>query len=105
MPAYAGPSVGKDIYNGYINVTLVAEITKRMKRFEQTTHWDYIRVIEGDIDRAREFYEGKLGLSVGIDSGDNVAYRCAEPRWCHDGRIGGDHAHLLLQAGGAFGAC
>jgi extradiol dioxygenase family protein len=25
-----------------------------------------------DIDRAREFYEGKLGLSVGIDSGDNV---------------------------------
>jgi catechol 2,3-dioxygenase-like lactoylglutathione lyase family enzyme len=30
-----------------------------------------------DMDRAREFYEGKLGLSVGIDSGDNVAYRCA----------------------------
>jgi catechol 2,3-dioxygenase-like lactoylglutathione lyase family enzyme len=25
-----------------------------------------------DMDRAREFYEGKLGLSVGIDSGDNV---------------------------------
>jgi hypothetical protein len=23
-----------------------------------------------DMDRAREFYEGKLGLSVGIDSGD-----------------------------------
>jgi catechol 2,3-dioxygenase-like lactoylglutathione lyase family enzyme len=31
-----------------------------------------------DMDRAREFYEGKLGLLVGIDSGDNVQYRCAE---------------------------
>jgi catechol 2,3-dioxygenase-like lactoylglutathione lyase family enzyme len=31
-----------------------------------------------DMDRAREFYEGKLGLSVGIDSDDNVQYRCAE---------------------------
>ena len=31
-----------------------------------------------DMDRAREFYEGKLGLSVGINSGDNVQYRCAE---------------------------
>jgi catechol 2,3-dioxygenase-like lactoylglutathione lyase family enzyme len=31
-----------------------------------------------DMDRAREFYEGKLGLSVSIDSGDNVQYRCAE---------------------------
>ena len=30
------------------------------------------------MDRAREFYEGKLGLSVGIDSADNVQYRCAE---------------------------
>ena len=30
------------------------------------------------LDRAREFYEGKLGLSVGIDSGDNLQYRCAE---------------------------
>ncbi len=30
-----------------------------------------------DMARAREFYEGKLGLSVGIDSGDNVAYPCA----------------------------
>jgi catechol 2,3-dioxygenase-like lactoylglutathione lyase family enzyme len=29
------------------------------------------------MDRARESYEGKLGLSVGIDSGDSVAYRCA----------------------------
>jgi extradiol dioxygenase family protein len=28
-----------------------------------------------DMDRAREFYEGKLSLSVGIDSGDNVQYR------------------------------
>jgi catechol 2,3-dioxygenase-like lactoylglutathione lyase family enzyme len=31
-----------------------------------------------DMGRAREFYEGKLGLSVSIDSGDNVQYRCAE---------------------------
>src|SRR5919107_1863112 len=30
------------------------------------------------MDGAREFYEGKLGLSVGIDSGDNLQYRCAE---------------------------
>src|SRR5918997_2284764 len=36
-----------------------------------------------DIDRAREFYEGKLGLSVGIDSGDNVQYRCAEGSVMH----------------------
>ena len=35
-------------------------------------------VAVSDMDRAREFYEGKLGLSVGIDSGDNVQYRCAE---------------------------
>ena len=35
-------------------------------------------VAVSDIDRAREFYEGKLGLSVSIDSGDNVQYRCAE---------------------------
>ena len=31
-----------------------------------------------NMNRAREFYEGKLGLSVGIDSGDNLQYRCAE---------------------------
>jgi catechol 2,3-dioxygenase-like lactoylglutathione lyase family enzyme len=31
-----------------------------------------------DMDRAREFYEGKLGLTVSIDSGDNLQYRCAE---------------------------
>jgi hypothetical protein len=36
-----------------------------------------------DMDRAREFYEGKLGLSVGIDSSDNVAYRCAEESVLH----------------------
>ena len=36
-----------------------------------------------DMDRAREFYEGKLGLSVGIDSGDNVQYRCAEGTVMH----------------------
>jgi catechol 2,3-dioxygenase-like lactoylglutathione lyase family enzyme len=31
-----------------------------------------------NMNRAREFYKGKLGLSVGIDSGDNLQYRCAE---------------------------
>jgi catechol 2,3-dioxygenase-like lactoylglutathione lyase family enzyme len=36
-----------------------------------------------DMTRAREFYEGKLGLSVGIDSGDNVQYRCAEGTVMH----------------------
>lgn len=36
-----------------------------------------------DMDRAREFYEGKLGLSVGIDSGDNVQYRCGESSVMH----------------------
>ena len=36
-----------------------------------------------DMARAREFYEGKLGLSVGIDSGDNVQYRCAEGTVLH----------------------
>ena len=36
-----------------------------------------------DMDRAREFYEGKLGLLVGIDSGDNVQYRCGEGTVMH----------------------
>jgi catechol 2,3-dioxygenase-like lactoylglutathione lyase family enzyme len=36
-----------------------------------------------DMDRAREFYEGKLGLSVSIDSADNVQYRCAEGSVMH----------------------
>ena len=37
-----------------------------------------------DMNRAREFYEGKLGLSVGIDSGDNVLqYRCGEGSVMH----------------------
>ena len=31
-----------------------------------------------DMGRAREFYEGKLGLRVSIDSSDNLQYRCAE---------------------------
>jgi len=35
-------------------------------------------VAVSDMDRAREFYEGKLGLSVGIDSGDNLQYQCGE---------------------------
>ena len=36
-----------------------------------------------DMDRAREFYEGKLGLRVSIDSPDNVQYRCAEDSLGH----------------------
>ena len=36
-----------------------------------------------DMDVAREFYEGKLGLVVGIDSGDNVQYRCGEGTVIH----------------------
>jgi catechol 2,3-dioxygenase-like lactoylglutathione lyase family enzyme len=36
-----------------------------------------------DMNRAREFYEGKLGLSVSIDSADNVQYRCAEGSVMH----------------------
>ena len=36
-----------------------------------------------DIEKAREFYEGKLGLSVGIDSVNNLAYRCAEGTVMH----------------------
>ena len=40
-------------------------------------------VAVSDMDRARKFYEGKLGLSVSIDSGDNVQYRCAEGTVMH----------------------
>ena|SRR5215207_10319073 len=36
-----------------------------------------------DMYRAREFYEGKLGLSVSIDSADNVQYRCSEDSVLH----------------------
>jgi catechol 2,3-dioxygenase-like lactoylglutathione lyase family enzyme len=36
-----------------------------------------------DMERAREFYEGKLGFVVGIDSGDNVQYRCGEGSVMH----------------------
>ena len=36
-----------------------------------------------DMESAREFYEGKLGLSGSIDSGDNVQYRCAEGSVMH----------------------
>jgi hypothetical protein len=35
------------------------------------------------MDGAKEFYEGKLGLSVSIDSGDNVQYGCAEGSVMH----------------------
>jgi catechol 2,3-dioxygenase-like lactoylglutathione lyase family enzyme len=30
------------------------------------------------LERARKFYEGKLGLSVSIDLGNNVQYQCGE---------------------------
>src|SRR5919202_1719206 len=36
-----------------------------------------------DMDRARKFYEGKLGLRVSIDSPVNVQYRCAEDSVLH----------------------
>ena len=36
-----------------------------------------------DMARARDFYEGKLGLEVGTDSGDNVAYKCGEGTMFH----------------------
>jgi catechol 2,3-dioxygenase-like lactoylglutathione lyase family enzyme len=36
-----------------------------------------------DMPRAREFYEGTLGLTVGTDSGDNVAYSCADGTSIH----------------------
>jgi catechol 2,3-dioxygenase-like lactoylglutathione lyase family enzyme len=36
-----------------------------------------------DMDKARRFYEGELGLRVGIDSGDNVAYSCGEGTVLH----------------------
>src|SRR5215210_8467085 len=40
-------------------------------------------VAVSDMDRAREFYEEKLGLLVGIDSADNLQYRCAEGTVIH----------------------
>ena len=40
-------------------------------------------VAVSDMVRARDFYEEKLGLSVGIDSGDNVQYRCGEGTMFH----------------------
>ena len=40
-------------------------------------------VAVSDMARAREFYEGRLGLSVGIDSVNNVQYRCAEGTVMH----------------------
>ena len=40
-------------------------------------------VAVSDMDRAREFYEEKLGRLVGIDSGDNLQYRCAEGSVIH----------------------
>jgi len=40
-------------------------------------------VAVSDLAAAREFYEGKLGLIVGTDSGDNIAYTCAEGTIIH----------------------
>jgi catechol 2,3-dioxygenase-like lactoylglutathione lyase family enzyme len=40
-------------------------------------------VAVSDMRRAREFYEGVLGLVVGTDSGDNVAYHCADDSVVH----------------------
>jgi len=51
-------------------------------------------VAVSDIERAREFYKGKLGLSVGIDSGDNVQYRCGEGSVIHV-YLSPDHAGRL----------
>ncbi len=42
-----------------------------------------VAVAVSDMDRAREFYEGKLGLLVGIDSGNNLQYRCGEGSVMH----------------------
>jgi catechol 2,3-dioxygenase-like lactoylglutathione lyase family enzyme len=36
-----------------------------------------------DMAKAREFYEGQLGLLVSIDSAENVQYRCAEDSVLH----------------------
>jgi catechol 2,3-dioxygenase-like lactoylglutathione lyase family enzyme len=36
-----------------------------------------------DMAVARAFYEGKLGLEVGVDSGDNVAYACGKGTVIH----------------------
>ncbi len=40
-------------------------------------------VAVSDMDRTRAFYEEQLGLPVGTDSGDNVAYRCGEGTVIH----------------------
>jgi catechol 2,3-dioxygenase-like lactoylglutathione lyase family enzyme len=40
-------------------------------------------VAVSDIARARRFYEDVLGLSVEIDSGDNIRYRCADATPIH----------------------
>lgn len=36
-----------------------------------------------DIQRARKFYEGPLGLPVRTDSGDNVGYACGNGSILH----------------------
>jgi catechol 2,3-dioxygenase-like lactoylglutathione lyase family enzyme len=40
-------------------------------------------VAVSDMASAREFYEGRLGLVVATDSGDNVAYTCGEGSIIH----------------------
>ena len=54
-----------------------------------------------DMERAKEFYEGKLGLSVAIDSGDNLAYRCAEGSVLHV-YLSPDHAGSSAARGSAM---
>jgi catechol 2,3-dioxygenase-like lactoylglutathione lyase family enzyme len=65
MSTLSLPSVGWD--------TQSKEAWMRLSRYKVAAG-----VAVSDLERAREFYEGKLGLSVGIDSGDNLQYRCAE---------------------------
>jgi catechol 2,3-dioxygenase-like lactoylglutathione lyase family enzyme len=40
-------------------------------------------VAVSDMDRAREFYEGKLGLRDGTGTPDNLAYECGEGTLIH----------------------
>ena len=40
-------------------------------------------IVVSDMDRAKEFYEGKLGLLPDTESDDNRAYRCGEGTVIH----------------------
>jgi catechol 2,3-dioxygenase-like lactoylglutathione lyase family enzyme len=72
----------------------VAILSMRVLVSGTETQWKEARMVSSnykvgaglaisDMDRAREFYEGKLGLSVSIDSAENVQYRCAEDGVLH----------------------